>query len=133
MAAQVPPAEVGCIVNGHAGVYGFGMIFDYAVEHGWEPTDEQKTDRTNAYGWGSGLSDNKISEAFERLVEDCDRAEAWLNENVAAPGCRYEWFDGEWFYSLVDDEDEEVEDAGEGEIVEPFRDTCSACGQEITW
>ena len=78
MIIKAQPSDAGCIIDSHYGVYINPMIVALAVQHGWEDPAT-------------------VSYIVNDEVELADKAEEWLNENVAPEGFRYGWCDGEFF------------------------------------
>lgn len=104
---KATPADVGCWVDGHWGQYGAARVIEIALAHGWD--DEGAADLA-ARRMGSMLpnptNDDLSENDFEKLLWASDDAERWLNENVAPEGYFFEWFDGEFFLSPGEEEEE---------------------------
>lgn len=80
----------GCIVDGHAGIYAYVYVIDYAKEYGYVPTYDYPQDPTTS-----------LDSDIDYLVEESDRAIEWLNAMVAKDGYLFGWNDGEVFYNHV--------------------------------
>ena len=86
---------VGCLFDGHHGQYIYDMIVDLAHGYGYRRTDLYKTELWRQKRDGE---DRHGVQATELIVEEAERAEEWLNENVAEEGYSFGWHDGEFFY-----------------------------------
>jgi hypothetical protein len=90
--------EVGCIIEGHNGWRVTGILIDIAADQGFKPSDEWLAIRDQFF-------EGDIDDEFETIAEEADRAENWMNENLAIDDHVFTWFDGEFYYCKVEDED----------------------------
>jgi len=95
----LPEPEHGCLVDGHWGQYGVTRLIEIATEFGF-PIDAADAAEVRKYNAGDDDMDP------EHVYELADSVEQWLNDNIAAEGSYFGWHDGEFFYSIVDDDDE---------------------------
>lgn len=82
---QLTAADAGCWVDGHWGQYGSSRVIKLAQEFGWDvyiapPVLDIEED------WES-----------EFIYDLADKAEQWMNDNIAPDGHSFGWYDGEWF------------------------------------
>lgn len=97
---KVSPADAGCWVDGHRGIYGVTDVIEIAETLGFELSDDDKqavNDYNGAADWG--MDD---STASEWVFDLSDRAESWLNDYVAPDGYWFGWHDGEFFLSSAE-------------------------------
>lgn len=74
--------DVGCLVDGHHGIYAMRKVCDLATSLGWQ---------------GFHLVD--LGELSLLDVADyAETAEIWLNENKSSQDCSFGWHEGGFFY-----------------------------------
>ena len=95
---KATPEMSGCWVGGHVGHYGQAHVIVIALDHGMR-----------AHALGDVLMDISGEYFLNGYHEDidwaADKAEEWLNDNVAPEGYAFGWFDGEfylWSYNQWD-------------------------------
>lgn len=75
---QLTAADAGCWVDGHWGQFGSSRVIQIAHEFGWQ--------------------DYLVVHPDDEFIHDyADKAEEWMNNNVAPDGHSFGWYDGEWF------------------------------------
>ena len=109
----------GCWIEGHRGWTGWGYLIEIAESHGM-PLDADDSAIVAAYldsaasltlSTGETLDSDGIASAVIDQGELADRAEAWLNENVAPEGWAFGWCDGEfYFWPMATWESDGIED-----------------------
>ena len=102
--AQAEAAR-GCWLEGHRGWTASGALVEIAESHGM-PLDADDRAIVTAYldsaasvtlSTGEALDSDGIASAVIDQGELADKAEAWLNENVAPDGWAFGWIDGEFY------------------------------------
>jgi hypothetical protein len=98
-----PEAARGCWIEGHRGWTGSGYLVEIAESYGM-PLDTDDSAIVAAYlagvdapitlTTGETIDGDTIHEC---VIELADRAEQWLNENVAPKGWAFGWLDGEFY------------------------------------
>lgn len=86
MGIEETEIEPGCYIDGRWGQYAYRRIVEIAVKYGYPPSEDW---------FDSTINDDAV-------VEESDKALAWLNANVAKPGFLWGWQDGEVFYQTVE-------------------------------
>jgi hypothetical protein len=109
----------GCWLEGHRGWTASGHLVDIAESYGM-PLDDDDRAIVAAYlasaesvtlSTGEVLDDDGIRGAVIDQGELADRAEEWLNDNVAPEGWAFGWHDGEfYFWSASTWESDGIED-----------------------
>ena len=77
---KVPASDAGCWVDGHWGHYGPERVQELAAALGWTGERIGPDDDVDAY------------------MDATDDAERWMNDNVAADGYVFGWWDGGFYY-----------------------------------
>lgn len=88
--------STGCWIDGHWGQYGIARLVEIAQTYGYENMDVITL--AEKHMARAPMTDND----WEILMDSADSVEDWLNTNVAQPGLRFGWSDGEFF--LMDDD-----------------------------
>ena len=83
--------EQGCYVDGTWGQYGLTRLIEVAETAGFPVSDSVRFDM------GVDAETNGSDDDYELIVEEADRAEAWLNENIAGSDEAFGWHEGEFF------------------------------------
>lgn len=120
----------GCLIDGHWGQYGVDRLIDFAADLGWEP--EREGDRIlldvarqrlanmgprlgdfDQHEWitfhGKDHDEDYEADIIEQVIWLSEEIEDWLNNQLpdAATdlGFRFEWYDGEFFLTNMEDDD----------------------------
>lgn len=97
-------SETGCWIDGHWGQYGISHLFKIATDNEM-PTEDGDSEIVKAYENGDEeitLSTGETVEVHECMVDLADKAEAWLNDNIAEEGYLFGWYDGEFMYWSIE-------------------------------
>jgi hypothetical protein len=85
--------ETGCYVDGHRGQYAITHMIDIAHDNGFKLSDLDQY-RVNEYNY----ADSDRADIYETVYELGDKAEQWMNDNLAIEGYSFGWHDGEFYY-----------------------------------
>ena len=104
---SAPAFEPGCYVDGHWGQYGIARMVEIAEEMGYDQ-DPYLIHLAHAHlaECAHPGQEYMTDAARERLFDSADEVEAWMNEHAAADGYVWEWVDGEFFYSELENEED---------------------------
>jgi len=93
-----PEVETGCYIAGHHGIYAIYDMIRLAEKLGWEYLESHYDDEdlVKAYEEGN-TGENGYEIASEAVSDIADKAENWLNENVAPDGQSFGWYEGEFY------------------------------------
>jgi hypothetical protein len=99
-----PETFRGCWIEGHRGWTASGYLVEIAQSHGM-PLDADDKSIVAAYLTGMDspitLTTGEVIDGdtiHECTVSLADRAEQWLNDNVAPEGWSFGWHDGEFYF-----------------------------------
>ena len=76
----------GCIFDSHLGQYIYQEIVKMAEGIGYQSSDNYNPP-----------ADGELDEE-EMVIWESERAEEWLNANIAEPNHSFGWYDGDYFY-----------------------------------
>lgn len=88
----------GCYVDGHWGQYAIARVIIVAKDFDYDNNEAVSLAAKHLDSMGPSTSPDLTSDEMEMLVEFCDDAEMWLNQNVCRDGYSWNWNDGEFFY-----------------------------------
>jgi hypothetical protein len=77
-----PVIEEGCIFDGARGIYIFYLAVRYAIENGFNPSDEWKEQVKRAQEKGEDEEDY-LTHNYEWIFDEMENAEDWLNAEIA--------------------------------------------------
>lgn len=90
--------ETGCYVDGHWGQYGAARVIIVAHELGYDDATAVALATKKLDAMMPSRHVELTLDEEDMLIDCCDDAERYLNENVAAQGYSFGWNDGEFFY-----------------------------------
>lgn len=97
--------EPGCYVDSHWGQYATARAVQVALEQGWDDSEARDLAARHLAAMGPSTEPGLNEDEFERLVQACDDAEAWLNDQPRPDGHYWGWNDGDFgLYALEPDE-----------------------------
>jgi len=102
--------EVGSIINSALGIYIPYNVVLFAIDYGYNPTDEFKEMQKDAQIEIDEC--DYITHNFEWIYDELDRVESYMNDKYAKEGHCFsihpDW--GDWGYYKFDEEDQEMEE-----------------------
>lgn len=100
--------EEGCLIEGHWGQYAPARLIQIAVSYGWENPEAENIAHQHLRSMECVDDETLTLDEFETLMESCDEAENWLNNNIADDAHVFTWEDGEFYYQRYTSHDEDL-------------------------
>lgn len=94
--------ETGCLIDGHWGQYGIARVVMIANDLGWSDGVAVELASRHLDSMGPSPWPDLSGDEYEWLINMADRAEEWLNDNIATGDNSFGWHDGEFFYMPSD-------------------------------
>lgn len=96
------PKDAGCYVDGHWGQYGVSRVIDVAAGFGFDDAEALDLASRHMALYGPSSAPELTDDDWDSLIWASERAEQWLNDNIAPQDHYFGWYDGEFFLQSVD-------------------------------